>query len=151
MNRTGANRLWVFLLAAALAYGGLGGKTHAETYPSRPVRIVVGFGAGGPDTIARIIAQAFTGQMGQSFIVESRPGAATQIGTEAVFRAAADGYTLLLLSTPFSTNHALFGKLPYETTDFRAIVQMVTVPTASRTKSSTAWDGLWPGNGRLLP
>ena len=120
----------ILILACLLAALPMG-ATLAQDYPTRPVRIVTPYAPGGPtELVSRLMADGLSKRLGQSFIVESRPGAATQIGTEAVFRAAADGYTLLLLSTPFSTNHALFGKLPYETTDFRAIVQMVTVPTA---------------------
>src|SRR5262245_57285897 len=71
----------------------------AQTYPSRPVRIIVGFPAGlGPDITARLIAQLLSERFGQSFIVDNRPGAGSNIGTEIVVRAPADGYTLLLMT-----------------------------------------------------
>ena len=104
---------------------------HAQEYPSKPVRIIVPYAPGGPtELVSRTVGEGLSKRMGQPFVIESRPGAATRIGTEAVARAPADGYTLLLVSTPFSTNHALFGSLPYETKDFRAVVHMVSVPTA---------------------
>src|SRR5262249_8935577 len=69
----------------------------AQAYPTRPVRIVVGFGAGGaPDILARLIGQWLSERLGQQFVVENRPGAGSNIATEAVVHGAADGYTLLL-------------------------------------------------------
>src|SRR5439155_23242449 len=72
----------------------------AQVYPSRPVRIIVGFPAGGGgDIVARLMAQWLSERLGQQFVVENRPGAASNIGTEAAVRAAPDGYTLFLATT----------------------------------------------------
>src|SRR5207237_4207989 len=84
---------------AAVALCVLAGGATAQSYPARPVKIVVGFAAGGPtDVIARIVAQDMTLSLGQSFVVENRPGANAIIATEAVARSAPDGYTLLFSS-----------------------------------------------------
>src|SRR5512134_3059357 len=87
-------------LAAAAAFPALAGIARAEAYPARPVRVFVGFPpGGGADVLARLIGQRLTERLGKPFIVENRPGAATNIATEAVVRSPADGYTLLLAFT----------------------------------------------------
>jgi tripartite-type tricarboxylate transporter receptor subunit TctC len=87
----------------------------AQTYPSRLVRIIVGFGAGGaPDILARIIGQWLSERLGQQFIVENRPGAGSNIATEAVMRSPADGHTLLLASMGNAVNATLYGNLNYD-------------------------------------
>jgi tripartite-type tricarboxylate transporter receptor subunit TctC len=86
----------------------------AQAYPSRPVRIIVPFApAGTTDILARLIGQWLSERFGQQFIIENRPGAGTNIGTEAVVRAAADGYTLLLISPPAAINATLHEKLTF--------------------------------------
>jgi tripartite-type tricarboxylate transporter receptor subunit TctC len=86
-----------------------------DAYPARPVRIVVGFAAGGPtDIIARLIGQWLSERLGQQFVIENRPGAAGKIATEAVVRAPPDGYTLLLISSSAATNATLYEKLNYD-------------------------------------
>jgi len=88
---------------------------RAQAYPTRPVRIIVGFAPGGAaDITARLIAQWLTDQLGQQFIVENRPGAGTNIGTEAVVNAPADGYTLLLVSVANTVNATLYEKLNFD-------------------------------------
>jgi tripartite-type tricarboxylate transporter receptor subunit TctC len=90
-------------------------SVRAQTYPARPVRIIVGFAPGGAaDITARLIAQWLTDQLGQQFIVENRPGAGTNIGTEAVINAPADGYTLLLVSVANTVNATLYEKLTFD-------------------------------------
>jgi tripartite-type tricarboxylate transporter receptor subunit TctC len=88
---------------------------RAETYPSRPVRIIVGFPPGGAaDITARLISQWLSERLGQQFIVENRPGAGTNIATEAVTKASADGYTLLLVSVANTVNATLYEGLNFD-------------------------------------
>jgi tripartite-type tricarboxylate transporter receptor subunit TctC len=87
---------------------------HAQAYPTKPVKIIVPFAAGGPaDIYARVIAQRLGESMGQAFIVEDRPGAGSLIGTEAVAKSAPDGYTLLLMSNTHTVNETLVPNKPY--------------------------------------
>jgi tripartite-type tricarboxylate transporter receptor subunit TctC len=86
----------------------------AETYPARPVHVIVPFAAaGGTDIMARLIGQALSERTGQQFIIENRPGAGGNIGTEAVVRAPPDGYTPLVMLTPNAVNATLFEKLNF--------------------------------------
>jgi tripartite-type tricarboxylate transporter receptor subunit TctC len=86
----------------------------AQSYPSRPVHIIVGFAAGGPnDILARLIGQWLSERFGQPFVVENKPGAGSNIATEAVVRASPDGYTLLLIGSPNSINATLYDKLNF--------------------------------------
>jgi tripartite-type tricarboxylate transporter receptor subunit TctC len=89
-------------------------RGSAQEYPIRPVHIVVGFAAGGGvDITARLIGQWLTERLGQSFVIENRPGAGGNIGTEVVVNAAPDGYTLLLAAVPNAVNAALYDKLNF--------------------------------------
>src|SRR5205814_871646 len=93
-------RQFLHLAAGAAALPAMSRVTWAQAYPSRPVRILVGFVAGGSQSItARLIGQWLSEQLGQSFIIENRPGGGSNIAVEAVVRAPADGYTLLMAST----------------------------------------------------
>jgi len=86
----------------------------AQTYPARPVRLIVPFGsAGATDIVARLIGQFLSERLGQPFVIENRPGAGSNLGIEAVVRAPADGYTLLLAGTPAAANVSLYDKLSY--------------------------------------
>jgi tripartite-type tricarboxylate transporter receptor subunit TctC len=97
-----------FTIIAAAAALCAAAPAGAQDYPTKPVRIVVGFAAGGPtDVIARIVAQDLTTQMGQTFLVENKPGANAMIATEQVARAAPDGYTLLFSSLSLLVNSIL--------------------------------------------
>jgi tripartite-type tricarboxylate transporter receptor subunit TctC len=102
------------LVAGAAAIPAVSRITWAQAYPSRPVRIVVGFAAGGGvDIVARLIGQWLSERLGQQFIVENRPGAATNIATEAVVHAPPNGYTLLLISTTQTINVSFYEKLSF--------------------------------------
>jgi len=108
-------RNFVHLAAAAAALAAVSGMARAQTYPARPVRIIVGFAAGGAfDITARLVGQWLSGRLGQPFIVENRPGAGTNIATEAVVRAPADGYTLLLGGAVNAVNATLYEKLNFD-------------------------------------
>ena len=102
------------LAAGAAALPAVSSVAWAQSYPSRPVRIVVGFAPGGAnDILARLIGQWLSERLGQPFVIENRPGAASNIATEAVVRAPADGYTLLLVGAPQVINATLYDKLNY--------------------------------------
>jgi hypothetical protein len=107
-------RQFLHLAAGAAALPAVARTARAQAYPTRPVRVVVTYAAGGPnDIIARLMGQWLTEHLGQPFVVENRPGAAGNIGTEAVVRAPADGYTILLASTNNAINAALYDKLNF--------------------------------------
>ncbi|MFO1199352.1 MAG: tripartite tricarboxylate transporter substrate binding protein [Burkholderiaceae bacterium] len=102
--------------AGAVALAAAGMPAHAQGYPSKPIRLVIPFGAGSAtDIVARALAEELRAALGQPVVVESKPGASAQIGAEFVARAAPDGYTLFLTTnTSHSANPAMFRKLPYD-------------------------------------
>jgi tripartite-type tricarboxylate transporter receptor subunit TctC len=107
-------RNFLHLAAGAAALPALSRVAMAQAYPSRPVRIVVGVAAGGTsDTLARLIGQWLSERLGQPFIIDNRPGGGTNIATEAVVRAPADGYTLLMVSATQAINATLYDKLNF--------------------------------------
>src|SRR5262249_49986121 len=107
-------RNFLHLAAGAAALPAVLRIARAQAYPAQPVRIIVGFpAAGGTDITARLIGQWLSEGLGQQFVIENRPGAGTNIGTEAVVRAPADGYTLLLASPPAAINATLYEKLNF--------------------------------------
>jgi tripartite-type tricarboxylate transporter receptor subunit TctC len=110
-----ARRRFLHLAAGAAVLPAVSRMTRAQSYPSRPVRIVVGFAPGGAfDIAARLMGQWLSDRLGQPFIVENRPGASTNIATEAVVRAPADGYTLLLGGAVNTVNATLYEKLKFD-------------------------------------
>src|ERR1700730_13546347 len=108
-------RRFLHLAASAAALQAVPGIARAQTYPTQPVHIIVGFGAGGAgDITARLIGQWLSERLGRSFIIDNRPGAASNIATEAVVRAPADGYTLLLVTSTNVYNTTLYEKLGFD-------------------------------------
>jgi tripartite-type tricarboxylate transporter receptor subunit TctC len=107
-------RHFLHLAAGTAALPAVTRVAGAQTYPSRRVHIIVGFPpGGGADIVARLIGQWLSEQLGQPFIVENRPGAVSNIGTEAVVRAPPDGYTLLMVTTPNVINATLYDNLNF--------------------------------------
>jgi len=107
-------RKFLHLAAGAAALPAVSRIARAQAYPTRPVRIIVGFAAGGAaDITARLMGQWLSERLGQPFIVENRPGAATNIAAEAVVKSAPDGYTLLLFGSSSTINATLYHKLPF--------------------------------------
>ena len=123
-------RQFLHLAAGAAALPTLPRIARAQAYPTRPVRLIVGFGAGSTaDILARLIGQWLSERLGQQFVVENRPGAGGNIATEAVVRSAADGYTLLLAGSNDAINTKLYEKLPYKfIQDIEPIVALIRAP-----------------------
>src|SRR5262249_46139912 len=107
-------RTFLHLAAGAAVLPALSDIVRAQSYPTRPVRIIVGFApSGATDIMARLIGQWLSERLGQQFIVENRPGAASNIATEAVVNAPPDGYTLLMATSVNAINATLYDKLNF--------------------------------------
>jgi tripartite-type tricarboxylate transporter receptor subunit TctC len=131
-------------LAAATAWS-LACAASAQSYPARPAKILVGFAAGGPtDVIARLVAQDMTQSLGQSFVVENRPGANAIIATEAVARSAPDGYTLLFSSLSLLVNAILMeSKVQYDPfKDFAPVSNAAVLPMVVVTSPQTRMNSM---------
>jgi tripartite-type tricarboxylate transporter receptor subunit TctC len=123
-------RQFLHLAAGAAALPAVSRVALAQTYPTRPVRIVVGFAAGGgTDILARLIGQRLSERLGQQFIVENRPGGNSNIATEAVVRAPPDGYTLLVVDSSPAINGTLYDKLSFNfIRDIAPVAGIASIP-----------------------
>ena len=131
-----------FLMTAMVLCVVLVAPAYAQTYPMRPVRLIVGFSAGGPsDITARLIAQRLSERLGRQFVVENRPGAGSNIGTEAVVNALPDGYTLLLVGATNAINATLYEKLNFNLIrDIAPVSGIIRVPLIMEVHPSVpAW------------
>src|SRR3954447_6458201 len=123
-------RNFLHLAAGAAALQAVSQFAKAQAYPSRPVRIVVPFAAGGStDIIARLIGQWLSARLGQPFVIENRPGAGSNIGTEVVVNAPPDGYTLLLVGASSAINATLYEKLNFNfLRDITCVAGIISIP-----------------------
>jgi tripartite-type tricarboxylate transporter receptor subunit TctC len=131
-------RQFLLVAAGAAAMPAVSRPARAQAYPNRPVRVVVPFAPGGStDIIARLLSQSLQERLGQPFIIESRPGAGTNIGTEVVVRASADGYTLLVVGPPAAINATLHEKLNFNfMRDIAPVAGIVRTPFVMEVNSS---------------
>ena len=133
-------RRFLHLAAGAAALPAMPRVASALDYPTRPVRIIVGYAAAGPtDIAARLVSQWLSERLGQSFVVDNRPGAASNIGTELAVRAPPDGYTLLLLNATNAINTTLYDNL-----NFNFIRDIVPVASIMRTTYLMVVQPLFP-------
>ena len=127
-------RKFLHLAAGAVMLPAMSFSAWAQTYPTRPVHLIVGFAAGGPaDIFARLIGRWLSERLGQQFVIENRPGAGGNVATEAVVRAAPDGFTLLLASAANAVNATLYDNL-----NFDFIRDIVPVASIARTQGVMA-------------
>jgi len=127
MPKTGTSCPRAALLAAILCSTMSAVPAHSQDYPVKPVRWIVPYSAGGTsDYLARLIGQKLGESWGQNFVVDNRPGAAGNIGSEVAARMPADGYTLLLVATTHAMNPAVYGRLPFDAEkDFTPVINLV--------------------------
>jgi len=123
-------RNFLHLAAGAATLPAISRIVWAQTYPTRPVRLILGYAPGNaPDIVARLIGQWLSERLGQPFIIENRPGAGTNIGTDAVVRASPDGYTLLYVTTANASNATLFENLKFNfMRDIAPVAGIIRVP-----------------------
>jgi tripartite-type tricarboxylate transporter receptor subunit TctC len=123
-------RQFLHLAAGAAALPAVSSSAWAQAYPTRPVRIIVGFAPGGAyDIAARLMSQFLSERLGQQFIIDNRPGGGGNIGTEAVVRAPPDGYTLLIVGSYNATNAALYDKLNFNfIRDIAPVASIIRAP-----------------------
>ena len=133
-----SRRRFLHLAAGAAALPAVSRIARAQSYPLRPVRVIVGFAAGGTtDLLARMIGQWLSERLGQPFLIENRPGAGTNIATEAVVKSAPDGYTLLMVSPPNTINATLYEKLNFNfLRDIATVAAIARVPNVMEVNPS---------------
>ncbi len=132
-------RQFLHMVAGASALPTISRIARAQTYPTRPVRLLVGYAAGGPaDTIARLVAQALSEQLGQPFVVENRPGAGSNIAADATAKAIPDGYTLLVATAANAINATLYNDLKYDFyRDFTPVAMLAREPLVAAVSLSS--------------
>ena len=140
-------RQFLHLAAGAAALPAAPRIAVAQSYPTRPVRVIVPVApAGAADITARLIGQWLSERLGQQFIIDNRPGGGNNIGTEAVVRAPADGYTLLLAATPNAVNVTLYDKLSFNfLRDIAPVATIIRAPTVGEFVpgyEASAWFGI---------
>jgi tripartite-type tricarboxylate transporter receptor subunit TctC len=131
-------RAFLHLVAGAAALPAVSRLARADTYPSHPVRFVVGFAAGSTsDILARLIGQWLSQRLGQQFVIENRPGAGGNVGAEEVSKATADGYTILMVPPAVAANPALYPHLNFDfIADFAPVAGVVRVPNVAEVNPS---------------
>lgn len=119
------------IVAAMSVFGAASAPAPAQSYPAKPVRLVVGFAPGGStDVVARLTSKKLGESLGQSVVVDNRAGAASNIAAELVARAPADGHTLLYMTSTLTVNQSLYAKLAFDVTrDFVAVTPVVDIPS----------------------
>ena len=119
-----------FMLCAAAVAALSGSVAHAQSYPTRPVRIIIPFSPGGAaDVPGRILADRLTAALGQQVVIENRPGAGSTIGAEAAAKAAPDGYTLFMISNTHFVSAGHYKKLTYDSlNDYTPVTQITSAP-----------------------
>ena len=144
-----ARRTFMRLAAGAAVLPGLSPAAWALDYPTRPVTIIVPVPPGGAlDILARLMGQWLGQRLGQSFVVENRPGGGTNIGVEVVVRAAADGYTLLLIPGSVTANAALYQDLRFNfIRDIAPIAMISQLPMVMEVNSSPGLEGIQKTTG----
>lgn len=131
----GYQKILIYYAIALIAIGAT--PAMAQTFPSKPIRIVVGYAAGGPgDISARLIAQKVSETLGQPVVVENKPGASTIISAQAVANAPKDGYTLLMYTSVLVTNVHMYKTLPYKLEDFTPVSLILSFPFALNVSTS---------------
>jgi tripartite-type tricarboxylate transporter receptor subunit TctC len=135
-----SRRQLLYMMANAAALSAVSGLAVAESYPTHSVRVIVGFAAGQAiDIVTRIVAQALSERLGQQFIIENRPGAGGNIGTEAVVRAPPDGYTLLAIGSNNMINATLYENLTFDfIRDIAPVASVYRVPQVMEVNPSVA-------------
>jgi tripartite-type tricarboxylate transporter receptor subunit TctC len=131
-------RQFLHLAAGAAALPAMSRIAFAQAYPTRPVHFIVGLAAGGgADILARLMGQWLSERLGQQFVIENRPGAGTNVATEAVVRAPADGYTLLMVLPPNAVNATLYQKLNFSfIRDIAPVAGLIRTPLAMEVNPS---------------